>query len=221
LFGATRPDRTAPFGTVTRLFPGSINAFGAAPSGNDLRLYLIAGPGYSQLLMAERSSVAEPFARPTVLLDDDGGGLAYDSPVLMEPPGGNPRLFVAHYNDAGSPDLWSADVDEAGAPLTFTSVDGVNEPSADEEAPTPSADGLTLYFYSDRESAGHGRVFVAHRSTTDGPFTTVSPVDEIVMPRDGWVSPGYLSVDGCRLYYNATEGPLKPNHLFVATRRPE
>jgi hypothetical protein len=220
LFGATRPDRTAPFEMVTRLFAGTTNALGAAPSGDDLRLYLVGGPGYSQLLMAERTSEAETFPSPKVLVDGGSGDVSYDSPVLIEPPGRKPRLLVAGSTAGVGPHLWSADVDEAGAPLTFTPVDGTNDPSSTEEAPTPSADGLTLYFYSDRESAGHGRVFVAHRSTTDAPFTTVAPVDEIVRPPQGYVSPGYLSVDNCRLYYNEAKGPLEHSALFVATRSP-
>jgi hypothetical protein len=87
---------------------------------------------------------------------------------------------------------------------------------------------LALYFSSDRNGADHLQVFVSRRPSVDAPWGQPTLVPEIPQPPlpNGWVSPGYLSTDGCRLYYYAAVeigGPAVVGgaaDLWVATRSP-
>jgi hypothetical protein len=212
---AARPTTTAPFGKPSTLFSGIEGARQASPSANLLRVYFGSGEEPLSLRLAERASVDAPFATSKIVVDAGANG--YSTPVLMEPPGARARLFVARTR-ADDADLWSAEIDDTGAPGEFTPVSGVNSPSLEYD-PTPSADGLTLYFYSEVGSPdGQGRVFVSHRATLDDPFGAPAPVPEIERPPNGWVAPGALSVDGCRLYYQAAKEVDGPTDLFVASR---
>jgi hypothetical protein len=221
---ARRTDPTLPFGAPTTIFPELASAFGAAPSANHLRLYFSrrVDDNTIALYLAERASETESFATSNSRLLATTAGVVYLAPALMEAPGAPPRLFVGRRSGPSTPDvsdLWSGDVDELGALKNLTQVDGVNSPSI-ESVPTPSADGLTLYFSSDREESRHGRIFVAHRLSPTTGFASPTPVDEIVRPVNGSVSPGYLSDDQCRLYYFSVESIGAPADLYVATRSP-
>jgi hypothetical protein len=78
-----------------------------------------------------------------------------------------------------------------------------------------SADGLTIYFASDRRGEPH--VFTAQRASIGAPFgAIVSPVSEL----DSAVAdiPGWLSRDNCRLYFSSERAGT--SDLFLATRAP-
>ncbi len=73
--------------------------------------------------------------------------------------------------------------------------------TGDDWLPTPSADGLTLYFASTRPGGkGDYDIWVARRPTKTSPFERPSIVDELDGP--ALDAPGWLSVDGCRLYFH-------------------
>jgi hypothetical protein len=217
-FVATRTAPDASFGTPNQAFLDVTNPYGAVPSADHRRVYMSGGTSAFLLLLAERTNVGDGFGPARVVFN--GGATSYYAPALVETPDARPKLFVARGDS--DMDLWSADIDDAGAPKAFTAMDNVNQPGSSEYDPTPSADGLTLYFFSDRgQASGAGRVYVATRETVSGAFGPPGLVEEITRPPNGWVSPGFLSVDQCRLYYYRAETQGGRAALFVASRDPE
>jgi hypothetical protein len=87
--------------------------------------------------------------------------------------------------------------------------------ATEEGDPVLSADGLTLFFRSDR-AAGFGsfNIFVATRSTTADEFGAPVLVDNV--NSDGEDGPSWISLDGCRLYLSSDRAGS--NDLYVATR---
>lgn len=98
----------------------------------------------------------------------------------------------------------------------------LNAPAVDTD-PTFSADGLVVYFYSERGRALYnGSIYRATRTTTSGTFDAPSEVTDI--PRgNGWRAPGTLSPDNCRLYfyfYGSDMAGAAESVLYVAERLP-
>jgi Tol biopolymer transport system component len=84
--------------------------------------------------------------------------------------------------------------------------------------PVPSADGLYIYFASDRNGSGSASidVFLARRASTTDQFgipTTVAEVSSSVEDDPTWLSP-----DGCRLYISSMRSGTM--EIYVASRSP-
>jgi hypothetical protein len=89
--------------------------------------------------------------------------------------------------------------------------------------PFLSADGLTMYFFSNRPpSAGSTDIWVARRPTKTDPFGTPTAVSELNTTEND--EPSWLSADGCTLWFSSgidqadaglTTGRM---HLFRATK---
>ena len=85
--------------------------------------------------------------------------------------------------------------------------------------PVVSADRLTLYFATERTDAGTKGSFdiwVAHRTTVTGAFSTPTPLPELSSA--AIETPGWLSADNCRMYLESDR--LGTMDIFVATRQP-
>jgi len=88
--------------------------------------------------------------------------------------------------------------------------------SFDEGAPVIAADGLALYFRSNRPSAHGGtNIFVSHRADVDAAWQTPELVAGV--SSDANDEPSWLSGDGCRLYLTSDRSGA--GDVFVATRR--
>jgi WD40-like Beta Propeller Repeat len=89
--------------------------------------------------------------------------------------------------------------------------------STNDTDPVISADGLTIFWGSDRPGGlGDVDIWQARRSTPSGPFLDLAPVGSVNTP--GFDSPSDVSQDGCRLYLTSIrEG--RPG-IYVATRPP-
>ena len=154
----------------------------------------------SRLYVSTRTSPAAPWGAPAVAPELDLGVDAATAHV------GTPHLLAdgsALYlaSDArGTWDIYRTTRTGSGW-STPTTVDEVNT-AALEWTPTLSADGLTLYFGSDRSaSAGSGgSIWVAHRATSTGTFGAAVKVTELDFGRDEF--PSWVSPDGCRLYFS-------------------
>jgi hypothetical protein len=95
-----------------------------------------------------------------------------------------------------------------------TPVDELNVGDAGTMAPALSGDGLTVYFASNRMSTVR-RIWTASRTATTSPFSAPVLVDGIT-PSDP--SPGWVSNDGCRLYFS-NGGPTN-GRMYVASKPP-
>jgi Tol biopolymer transport system component len=83
--------------------------------------------------------------------------------------------------------------------------------------PVLSADGLTIFWGSDRPGgAGDVDVWQAQRTTPSGEFSELAPVTPVNTA--GFESPSDVSADGCRLYLTSIRDG-RPG-IWVATRPP-
>ncbi|MCL2776559.1 MAG: hypothetical protein FWD73_01045 [Polyangiaceae bacterium] len=88
-----------------------------------------------------------------------------------------------------------------------------------DDAPVLSRDGLTLYFGSDRSSAM--RIYYTERAEPTASFNNIpQPVNtNLAADNETWALPGWLSDDGCRLYFESIRnGTNGTRDLFVATK---
>lgn len=106
-------------------------------------------------------------------------------------------LFYTRLQQASDRSIWFAQRTN-GAFNAGIKVDGLDEPGVDDETPTPSADGLSIYFASRRMTAGDLDIWFARRTKIDEAFASPTRVVELSTPEDD--SPGWISPDGCRLY---------------------
>jgi len=83
--------------------------------------------------------------------------------------------------------------------------------------PMITEDGLTVVFVSERLGGQGGTdLWMAHRTATTLPFSPPSPINEVNSP---WMeNGGWLSSDGCRLYFSSDRGSEHAS-LYVATRQ--
>jgi hypothetical protein len=137
-----------------------------------------------------------------------------DEQISLQPDGD--RVFLASSRSGnGDDDLWTTTRD-GSAFATPTRVDELSG-SDNEGDPALSADGLTLYFRSDRPAAHAGyNVFVARRTTPTGVFDPPVEVGELNSAGDD--GPSWLSLDQCRLYLSSNRAGT--NDIYLATRAP-
>ena len=174
-------------------------------------------PGY-EIVIAQRASLAAQFGSFALLANvnsttsDDG-----DTYVL---PDGSALYFYSSRN--GTPALYRA-------PRTATGygdpspVSGVklNQPGIRDGAPVVSADELSLYFWTDRDGAGTGTIYVATRPTLADGFGAPVQVAGGVNTAENGEWPTWLSPDGCTLYFTRSQGNTAANYdVYVARRSP-
>lgn len=210
------------------------------------------------ILMAKRSSRAEPFSAPaelTELTQGLTGVEAIGGPSMTGD--GLTIFFFGELSAADDADIFSASrtvvtapfgqarkveragsssvevypsVKHDGAELWFTSerLGGVTRhlfrsvrdaigaygeasviselrSSNNEAGVALSADGLTVYFGSDRPGGlGESDIWMARRPSLSAPFGAAEPVSELSSPTEDY--PAWLSPDGCRIYLTSDRG---------------
>jgi hypothetical protein len=188
IFSATRPSLTDDFGSAAALIPSA-----AFPSLDGDHLYYDANPG----LVPNEDIFVAPIATPT-----SGGPVAEANTASFE---GYPNVsngilyFASDRAGAGKRDLYALNLaTKALDPLSSLNTAG------DEILPAVSADGREIFFQRDQ------LVFTAWRDDPSQPFGTpeaVSLLNDTPDTRPGWLSP-----DGCRLYFG------RLNDLWVGSR---
>lgn len=161
--------------------------------------------GTWQLHVARRSSTTVDFAAPELVV---GEGLAEVN--------GGPFVLPDHsalYFHTGTGDIYRA----ARNGLAFAEPVAIAEvnTAADEGFPVVSGDELTLYFESSR--SGSIDMWVASRSTTSEPFGPAQALSSL--NTEATDIPGWISPDGCRLYFERTWNNWFDNRVFMAERK--
>ena len=122
-------------------------------------------------------------------------------------------IFVRRQN--GAADLWSSvrtNPSETWG-VAQRMPDGINSLQQDQ-TPFLSADGLSLWFASDRiGGSGKSDLYVSRRETPDGAFGPATPLGAPINTPDDEASP-FVSADGLTLLF----GRGVPRQLFQATR---
>lgn len=214
---ATRASRTSPFGAPKYL--DAVNAppaFDADPmiSADGLELYFQSmRNGTSDIFVATRATTTAEFSSPTPVAALNTGGNEYQ-PFFAA----TRKTFYVVREIGGRSQIFSAAVTNGtygdAAPVTELAS------NANEWLPTPSADGLTIYFASNRAAVGTKGdydIWVAKRATTSAPFDAPIVVNELSSPQAD--APGFVSPDGCRLYFHSMRGGTAGD-IYVAEKRP-
>lgn len=214
---ASRTTRDGAFGTPTELFATSTTQYEGSAwlSDDELTVYwdqIAEVTDYGTIWVTTRTSTSVQFARADSTQIPLGTDV-YDPAVV---PGVG--MYFMRYETLGA-DLFLAAANGTGfdAPVP---VAGLNT-TAPEDMPTPSVDGLGMYFFgASREPGGEGvDVWVAARAATTDAFAGGSR-DLGVLNTAGYEYPSWISDDNCRLYYTALDGSATHRDIWVATRAP-
>jgi Tol biopolymer transport system component len=200
LFMATRATRFDSFSPPVPLSAVSTQSADQAPALSDDGLTLVfsssrdGGVGKSDLYRAVRASTRETFGTVTLLTSAINSTATETDPFLA----GGELWFSSDRLSPGVYDIFRAPGIDRGPAVRVDELDT----SYEESDPTLSADGLTIYFGSDRPDAaakGGIDIWTAHRASVGSAFDAPRPVAELNSAGDD--APGWISPDGCRFYF--------------------
>lgn len=220
---ATRQDVHLPFGTPQNLTAINSSAEDTNPSisADNLTIYFTrsnvpGNPVAVEIMVATRPDAASPFGIPQVVTevnipDGDDYAPSISSDGLA--------LYFTSFKPIVSDDIYVATrmnpIDPFGTPVP---VPGVNTIYSDAH-PSISADGLRLYFQSDRDhpNTNDFDIFVAERPDLASPFNAPIRLSDIVNTPGGESQPS-ISFDDAFLYFTANRiGGQGSNDLWVTT----
>jgi Tol biopolymer transport system component len=216
LMMAARATKTAPFGGVTRLpqsTAGAENDPMASADGLSLWFHSIKN-GSADLFLATRTSTSVDFGAaalvPTVNQGTTIEANAYFRSAASE------LWFVSERPGSQLLDIYVS----KRTGLTFATPARIAELSsaADEFLPQPSEDGLTVIFASDR-AGGQGKddLWIARRAIDTALWGSPEPLTELNSATTD--HPGWLSADGCRIWFSSgRETNDARQQLFYAER---
>jgi Tol biopolymer transport system component len=214
IWASTRRTTSDAFGSPTNL-GSTVNSvfsdFAPDIAADGLSVYFgsdrSGGVGDVDLWIATRASTSEAFGAPKDLGPGINSQSVDDHPNISED--GLALYFTSsRAGGSGDADLWVATrpvMDEPfGSPVSLGPT--VNSPSYDGE-PSISADGLTLYFASDRTGGiGARDIWVAARSSPSPPFAPAKDIGRIVNSGSNDATPDVSSDGGTLLFLSDRPG---------------
>jgi len=212
---ASRPSKTTPFsGEKILSQSGPANDNDPSVGADHLTLWFhSARNGTADIFLASRTSTAADFgAAAPIAIDTDASNEnhAYFRTATSE------LWFVSDRPGSAGYDIYLSARDGSA----FTNPTRVNELSSDASdfQPQPSEDGLAVLFASDREG-GMGKLdlWLARRASVKVPFGAPVPLTELNSPTIDQA--GWLSADGCRIWFSSgRESNDLVQQLFFAER---
>jgi len=210
---ATRPTRDAMFsaaGPLTAVNTSGDERGGSISSDGRALFFHSSRTGSYDLYVATRANVSAPFGTPTGVaglnttdadqqpfISADGASLYFD----RTPTGGQTSIYRASSSVTGFTD-----------PVAVSELSLVGTNSL---RPVLSADGLTIFFSSDRAGgAGSLDIWTATRPSLTAPFEQVSNVT--ALNASSFEFADWISPDGCRIYFTSGRGGSAD--LWQATR---
>jgi len=212
LYTALRPDATAAFQDVSVL--ANVNTsdqYNPAITADGLTLFFAsfrAGTD-NDIFQASRSTTTDDFT--SVRLAPNVNTAASEVQPYITRDG--TTMYFVRTLATGQTVLRAVGSPTAGFtnPSVVPELDG---PTNDSD-PVQSADGLTLYWGSDRPGGlGDVDVWQAHRTSTSAAFGELAPITSVNTA--GFDSPSDVSEDGCRLYITSQRNGR--TGIYVATR---
>ncbi len=207
LYYATRSSRTADFGAIAfvpGVFSSASPELTAIPTEDNLTLYFdssrTGGAGQFDLWIGTRQSALDPFSNLHSLSIDSSSDDMH--PFLRAD--GNEIFFTS--NRGQTPFQIYRALGSSGTFGNAIAVTELNTSSSSEIMPVLAADGLTIFFSSDRidGSASGFDIWMARRPSLTSPFSAPTKVQEL--NSSGNETMGSLSVDGCRVYFTSNRG---------------
>jgi Tol biopolymer transport system component len=212
LYTAIRASVADPFENVAALANvNTSNQYNPTITADGQTLYFASfrpgGTGNNDIYQAARNPTTADFGTPRLAPNVNTAGSEVQPYVTHD---GTTMYFVRTLA-SGQTAIFRATGSVAGG---FINAAGVPELAfaANESDPVQSADGLTLFWSSDR--SGNADVWQAQRSSTSAPFGNVMPV--VSVNTSGPDAPSDVSEDGCRLYITSTRSGR--TGIYVATR---
>lgn len=212
IFVTTRTSIGAKFSPATVAQDVSSKSFDADPflSADGLSIFINTNRpgtlGDSDIFVGTRATTTSSFAPANPVANVNSG--TYDGTPYVTNDGS--ELWLASTRDTGTIHLFRAHANGSGFDAA-SYVAELNGASSVENNPVLTADGLTIYFSSNR--SGKTEIYVAHRGTMASAFSPPKIVNELSSGSDyaSWISP-----DACRLYM--TRGAGAGFALWVASR---
>lgn len=223
LWVATRSSSQGAFDEPQRL-PDTLNSAEndgrPTVSADELELYFYSeragGLGHADLWRAARVSTSEAFGTAAFVSALSSAASDYDPGLSVD---GLTLYFVSNRPDvANSTDLWIATRPSTQASFDVVGVVADLSSTGTEAQPWLSADGLRLYFASDRTGGlGSQDLWGATRPSAEAAFEPAEPLAELNTVADDW-GPS-LSLDERTIYfYSSREGGLGSSDIWQATR---
>lgn len=190
---------------------------GASPSPDGLTLYFASarpgGTGAFDIYRATRTQPYGTFGAPTEVTELNSTA----SDLMPELRADGLEIFLDRWGN-GPPDIWRAT--RPNITSTFSPPTRVTElnSSLSDHGASLTADGLDLYFTSERTRAGSKDIWMASRRSVNLPFRPPVPVLELnkagVDDRDPKISP-----DGLTIFWTSSRKPgAGGNDLWMASR---
>jgi len=211
IFFATRPTRANRFSPV-ELLPG-VNDPSAADgtpfiNADDTALYFFSdrpdpqAPGDRDLWVATRAGAGAEFSTPALVPGVNTAELEH-LPRLS--PDGLSLMFVSGRDTVNlSSNIWQTSRANLSAPFSVpVELPGVNSDARDEGF-WLSADGLTVFFASNREPANDMDLWVATRADVNGPFGEAENLSVLNTPSIE-IDPA-ITLDGFELFFASDRG---------------
>lgn len=218
VYRSTREDPTAAFGPAAPLVGMNTAAHELVHSLSADALVLygasdgIGSMGYYDVMASTREDVLAEFGVLAPLANINSGVGDTEPNISAD----GTELYFAS-SRAGPWGIYRAELDVGGsfgAPIAVTELDA---PGVGNGNPVLSADGLTIYFASNRDDP-EWDVYAATRSTPDEAFG--SPVNVADVNSGAIDLPLWLSGDGCRLLLSSTRLGASGFDLWIAEREP-
>lgn len=218
---AVRASVTAPFGAPTVLDAQSSTAKDNDPS--------VSADGSSLWFSSERSGGTQDCLYMASLLP--GGTGVFGAPVLVPTVGASGTTAEdqhPYYRVAGGGELWFSSTREGGEWDIFVAkkngagfdapkrVDELHSTAATRQ-PMVSEDGLTILFASERAGGLGGRdLWTARRASVTTPFGAAEALSTVNSAASEFG--GFLSNDGCRVYFSSNRLNADVHSVYVAER---
>jgi Tol biopolymer transport system component len=218
---ASRGTTADPFGTPTNVAELNTASSDGDPeiSSGGLTIWFSStrsgGSGGYDLYRATRASITEAFGAPELITELSTSSDDRDPSLTPD------RLTIYFASNrsggAGGLDIWMASrataADAFGAPVNVTELN-----TADREAnPEIAADGLTVYFDSDRAGGvGLDDLHVATRTALAEPFANIQNLTALNTTSDD--GDAELSADGLTLYFGSARPDDGDGDLYVSSR---
>ena len=185
--------------------------WGVSLAPNGLDLYVSAGARPRRLYRTRRPTASDPFQPSEVVqIAPSPVGMLFDNPYVT----GRGVLYMTRESGPQF-DIYFSFLDDAGAYGIPRSLAAFNTVGTSEDWPVESTDGKTLFFASG--GLASTEIIEARRAFPTDAYSTGKP---LTFPQAAVKHPGWISVDGCRLYLVMENAPGGRGgaDVFVAQR---
>lgn len=193
---AKRASRDADFGVPEpiRELNTAGGEYGPFLSSDNLTLYY-TNQRTGDIVVAMRPSRTESFgaSAPVTVINST----ADDSePYLTQ----NDQVIYFPSSRIGAYDIHRSTRDSSGTFGPATPISEINMSSAVDSSPVVSADGLTIYWATDKGVPGQAEIWVATRPSTSAAFVSPMRHGTLNQTSTAYDSPGWVSSDNCVIY---------------------